>query len=127
MASPLSSESARTTPQCVRVACGTCFHTGTPGRETVKNESSRAMLSIFFAKTRMGWKETVVSEHANADGKPFIFGVSKNDATVCARCVRHMFSHGNPRAGDGQERVVARNAVDLFCEDPDGLERVGRE
>ena len=33
------------------------------------------MLSIFFAKTRMGWKESVVSEHANADGKPFIFEV----------------------------------------------------
>jgi hypothetical protein len=38
------------------------------GTQPIKNESSRAMLSIFFAKTRMGWKETVVSEHANADG-----------------------------------------------------------
>jgi hypothetical protein len=49
---------------------------------TIKNESSRAMLSIFFAKSRMGWKETVVSEHANADGKPFIFEVSKTDAKL---------------------------------------------
>jgi hypothetical protein len=30
----------------------------------------------------MGWKETVVSEHANADGKPFIFEVSKTDAKL---------------------------------------------
>jgi len=52
------------------------------GTQPIKNESSRAMLSIFFAKTRMGWKETVVSEHANADGKPFIFKVSKTDAKL---------------------------------------------
>ena len=52
------------------------------GTQPIKNESSRAMLSIFFAKTRMGWKETVVSEHANADGKPFIFEVSKTDAKL---------------------------------------------
>ena len=39
------------------------------------------MLSIFFAKTRMGWKEAVVSE-ATADGKPFIFKVSKTDAKL---------------------------------------------
>ena len=52
------------------------------GTQPIKNESSRAMLSIFFAKTRMGWKETVVSEHANADGKPFIFEVSRTDAKL---------------------------------------------
>jgi len=30
----------------------------------------------------MGWKKAVVSEHANADGKPFIFKVSKTDAKL---------------------------------------------
>ena len=67
-------------PICECVSCGISFHTANP--EPIKNESSRAMLSIFFAKTRMGWKETVVSEHANADGKPFIFEVSKTDAKL---------------------------------------------
>jgi hypothetical protein len=52
------------------------------GTQPIKNESSRAMLSIFFAKTRMGWKESGVSEHATADGKPFIFKVSKTDAKL---------------------------------------------
>ena len=27
--------------------------------------------AIFYAKTQMGWKETVVNEQANKDGKPF--------------------------------------------------------
>jgi hypothetical protein len=27
--------------------------------------------AIFYAKTKMGWKETVVNEHANKDDKPF--------------------------------------------------------
>ena len=39
-------------------------------------------LGVPQAMTRMGWKETVVSEHANADGKPFIFEVSKTDAKL---------------------------------------------
>jgi hypothetical protein len=82
MASPLSSKSARPTPNCECVSCGISFHTANPEQEPIKNESSRAMLSIFFAKTRMGWKESVVSEHATADGKPFIFKVSKTDAKL---------------------------------------------
>src|ERR1700731_4926869 len=28
--------------------------------------------AIFYAKTKMGWKETVVNEQANKDGKPFL-------------------------------------------------------
>jgi hypothetical protein len=31
---------------------------------------------------RLPARETVVSEHANADGKPFIFEVSKTDAKL---------------------------------------------
>ncbi len=30
--------------------------------------------AIFYAKTQMGWKETVVNEQANKDGKPFSGG-----------------------------------------------------
>jgi hypothetical protein len=46
------------------------------------DERARATLTVFFAKTRMGWKETVVNEHANASGKPFIFQVNKIDAQL---------------------------------------------
>jgi hypothetical protein len=28
--------------------------------------------AIFYAKTKMGWKETVVNEPANKDDKPFL-------------------------------------------------------
>ncbi len=28
--------------------------------------------AIVYAKTKMGWKETVVNEQANKDGKPFL-------------------------------------------------------
>jgi len=28
--------------------------------------------AIFYAKTKMGWKETVVNEQANNDDKPFL-------------------------------------------------------
>ena len=41
-----------------------------PGRTPVKDERARAMLAIFWAKTRMGWKETVVNEHQGKDGGP---------------------------------------------------------
>jgi len=51
-------------------------------RHIVSHGKPRAMLTIFFAKTCMGWKESVVSEHATADGKPFIFKVSKTDAKL---------------------------------------------
>lgn len=41
------------------------------GREGgIKDERSRATLAMFWAKTRMGWKETLAHEHAGKDGKP---------------------------------------------------------
>lgn len=46
------------------------------------SEQARATLTIFFCKTRMGWKETSVHEHANSDGKPFIFQVNQTDAKL---------------------------------------------
>jgi hypothetical protein len=53
------------------------------GREGgLTDEKSIATLMIFYAKTRMGWKETVVNEHANSGGQPFIFQVNKVDAKL---------------------------------------------
>lgn len=41
------------------------------GREGgIKDERARATLAIFFAKTRMGWRETTVLEHTGKDGGP---------------------------------------------------------
>lgn len=40
--------------------------------EAIKSEQVRMTAAIFFAKTKMGWRETVVSEPANKDGKPFL-------------------------------------------------------
>jgi hypothetical protein len=48
----------------------------------LKDEKARASLALLFAKSRMGWKETTVNEHANTDGKAFIFQVSKTDAKL---------------------------------------------
>jgi len=38
-----------------------------PGRSPVNDERARAMLAMFWAKTRMGWKETAVIEHKDVD------------------------------------------------------------
>ena len=38
----------------------------------IKSEQIRMTAAIFYAKTQMGWKETVVNEQANKDGKPFL-------------------------------------------------------
>ena len=38
----------------------------------IKSEQARMTAAIFYAKTQMGWKETVVNEQANKDGKPFL-------------------------------------------------------
>ena len=39
--------------------------------DAIKSEQVRMTAAIFYAKTKMGWKETVVNEPANRDDKPF--------------------------------------------------------
>ncbi len=51
------------------------------GTQPIKNESSRAMLSIFFAKTRMGWKETLQHEGAK-DGEPIVIRITKDNSEL---------------------------------------------
>jgi AcrR family transcriptional regulator len=41
-----------------------------PGRPPVTDERARATLAIFWAKTRMHWKETNVHEHSGKHGDP---------------------------------------------------------
>ncbi len=38
--------------------------------KTVKDERARVTAAIFWAKTRMNWKETSVHQHEGADGGP---------------------------------------------------------
>jgi hypothetical protein len=38
--------------------------------KAITNEKARTSLLMFFAKTRMGWKETRAPEHADKDGGP---------------------------------------------------------
>ena len=40
--------------------------------DPIKSEQVRMTAAIFYAKTQMGWRETVVNEQANKDGKPFL-------------------------------------------------------
>jgi hypothetical protein len=44
------------------------------GRPTVADGRARATLAIFWAKTRMGWKEVNVHEHMGVKGAPPIGG-----------------------------------------------------
>ena len=52
------------------------------GMVPLKDERARANLASLFAKARMGWRETVVKQHENKDGKPFVYQVSKTDAKL---------------------------------------------
>ena len=40
--------------------------------DAIKSEQVRMTAAIFYAKTKMGWKETVVNEQVNKDDKPFL-------------------------------------------------------
>ena len=44
-----------------------------PGRPPVTDERARATLAMFWAKTRMGWKENVVNQHEGKGGGPIIW------------------------------------------------------
>jgi hypothetical protein len=48
----------------------------------LKDERSRATLAIFFAKTQMDWKETVVAQHEGKNGGEIIFKISKDDSEL---------------------------------------------
>jgi hypothetical protein len=41
-----------------------------PGRPPVTDQRARAILGMFWAKTRMGWKDTTIHRHEGKDGGP---------------------------------------------------------
>ncbi len=54
-----------------------------PGVPPVTEGPTRASLAMFWAKTRMGWKETTAHEHGGKDGSPIImYQLSKDDANL---------------------------------------------
>ena len=48
----------------------------------VEDHRSRVRLAIFFAKTRMGWTETVAEQQPNKGGNPFIWQAYPEDAKL---------------------------------------------
>jgi hypothetical protein len=69
------------------------------GTQPIKNESSRAMLSIFFAKTRMGWKETEclgsrVAAGENPSLRPQSNATTSRSWWVCAPATRMQLMAG---------------------------------
>src|SRR6516162_7380771 len=74
--------------------------------DAIKSEQVRMTAAIFYAKTKMGWKETVVNEPANKDDKP----------VLVERCAAAADRRGRPDQGaqrtEGRigDRLLARTA-----------------
>jgi hypothetical protein len=49
-----------------------CAHPGSAGGDRGFAFEVRMTAAIFYAETKMGWKETGVNEPANKDDKPFL-------------------------------------------------------
>jgi hypothetical protein len=52
-----------------------------PGRPPVTDERARASLAMFWAKTRMNWKETVQHE-GKKDGEPIVIKITGDSARL---------------------------------------------
>ena len=53
-----------------------------PSGEPIKNEQARVTAAIFFAKTRMGWKETQINEHAGKNSGAIVVQFAKGDENL---------------------------------------------
>ena len=54
-----------------------------PSGEPIKNEQARVTAAIFFAKTRMGWRETLVNHHEGKNGNgAIIVQIAKGDENL---------------------------------------------
>ena len=52
------------------------------GAKPITDERVRGSLMELFAAARLGWRKTDRIEQANAEGRPFIFQVSKTDSKL---------------------------------------------
>ena len=53
-----------------------------PGFTPITDEKVRGSLLELFAAAQLNWRKTVRQEHANADGKPFIYVANKTDSKL---------------------------------------------
>ncbi len=54
-----------------------------PGVPPVTNETTRGSLAMFWAKTRMGWKETVDHQHeGKKNGEPIVIKITGDSARL---------------------------------------------
>jgi hypothetical protein len=53
-----------------------------PSGEPIKNERARVTAAIFFAKTRMGWKDTSVHQHEGRDNGAIVVQIVKGDENL---------------------------------------------
>jgi hypothetical protein len=53
-----------------------------PERPQVTDGRARAALAIFWAKSKMGWRETSVTQHEGTNGGPIVFKITKDDAEL---------------------------------------------
>jgi uracil-DNA glycosylase len=53
-----------------------------PGITPITDPKIRGSFAELFARTRMGWRETIRSDVGNADGKPFILNVCDTDSRL---------------------------------------------
>jgi hypothetical protein len=52
-----------------------------PGFKPITDEKVGSLLEL-FAAAQLNWRKTVRQEHANADGKPFVYVANKTDAKL---------------------------------------------
>ena len=53
-----------------------------PGFTPITDEKVRGSLLELFAAAQLNWRKTVRQEHANADGKAFVYVANKTDAKL---------------------------------------------
>jgi hypothetical protein len=53
-----------------------------PSGEPIKNDQARVTAAIFFAKTRMGWRETSVHQHEGRDSGPIVWQAYPEDESL---------------------------------------------
>jgi len=72
-----------------------------PGRPPVTDERARVTAAIFWAKTRMGWKETVINQHEGTDGGPIeVSSVRERITRRIARLTAENAASGNPEESE---------------------------
>ena len=72
-----------------------------PGRPPVTDERARVTAAIFWAKTRMGWKETVINQHEGPHGGPIeVSSVRERIARRIARLAVENAASGDPEKSE---------------------------